>query len=252
MRIERGFAIVLAILLMLTAAMPAVAQPNKVEVRGVIVAIDARSQSFLLREDRPRFDRMWVVIVQSDTRFRIEGRRLDERDDDRNDKTGRVWSPPIHRVLQVGTFVEVEGRLTADGRILAREIEVRGQVRTIPPPVAIFPPPVLPPFQQPPFFGFPQQPQIFSPQNGAVINSSEFTVVGRTFPYARVHVDVATVWGFFTFGAGSADVTADGNGFFAATIRPGVRLPGATYRITVTAQVSGVQMPPTTINVTQQ
>ncbi|HEV8340490.1 MAG TPA: DUF5666 domain-containing protein [bacterium] len=254
MRIERGFAIVLAILLMLAAAVPAVAQPDKVEVRGVIVAVDARSQSFLLREDRPRFDRMWVVVVHSETRFRGDKAHVNC---EANDRTCRVGSPFVQRLLQVGMYVEVEGRLFADGRILAREIEVRNQVqvRATPPPIAVFPPTVLPPYQQypqPPFFGFPQQTQILYPQNGAVITTPEFTVIGRSFPYAQVHVDVSTVFAFFTFGAGSADVTADGNGFFAATIRPAVRLPGATYRITASSQVSGYPMQPTTITVTQQ
>lgn len=254
MRIERGFAIVLAVAAMLAAAMPAAAHHDrdvrKIEVRGIIVAMDARTQAFLLREDRPRgTDHLWVVQMQSDTRLKIEGR---DKDDDDNDLGGRNFVPRVLPRLEVGQFVEVEGRVIADGRILAREIKLLGHTRAVPPQVIVVPPPVLPPFPQPPFFGFPQQPQIFFPQNGAVINTAEFTVIGRTFPFAQVHIDVMTVWAFFQFGAASADVTADGNGFFATTVRPSIRLPGATYRITVTSRVSGVALPPTTINVSQQ
>ncbi len=260
MRIERGFAIVMAILLMLAAALPAAADNDnnrhKVDVRGVIVAVDARSQSFLLREDQrgARFDRTWVVTIQPNTKFRVEGRGLNDRNDDWNDKTGRVYQG-YHQFLRVGAFVEVEGRLVANGRILATEINFRGQVQQPSPPIAVFPPTTLPPYQQypqPPIYGFPQQTQILYPQNGAVITTPEFTVIGRSFPYAQVRVEVSTVFTFFTFGAGSTDVTADANGFFAATIRPSVRLPGATYRITVTSQVSGYPMQPVTITVTQQ
>jgi len=257
MRIERGFAVALALVLMLAAAMPAAAkqQGQRIEVHGVIVATDARQQAFLLREDRPRFDRLWVIHIQADTRFKIEGRRDDDDDDD-NDRGGRNFVPRAIAALQVGSRVEVRGRLIAANRILATEVRLQRMVQAPQPPFFIINPPAAPPqfpiFGPPPFFGFPQQPQVFYPQNGAVITSSEFTIIGRTFPFAQVHVDVATVWAFFTFGSGSADVMADGNGFFAATVRPALRLPGATYRITVTSQVSGVQMPPTTITVTQQ
>ncbi|MGH2453966.1 MAG: hypothetical protein ACRDF5_09420, partial [bacterium] len=248
-----------ALVLMLAAAMPAAAQPQgqRIEVHGVIVATDARQQAFLLREDRQRADRLWVIHVQADTRFKIEGRRDD--DDDDKDLGGRDFVPRAIHALHVGSRVEVRGRIIAANRIVANEIRLVSQVRApVQPPFFIINPPAAPPQfpifgqPQPPFFGFPQQPQVFYPQNGAVITSSEFTIIGRTFPFAQVHVDVATVWAFFTFGSGSADVMADGNGFFAATVRPSLRLPGATYRITVTSQVSGVQMPPTTITVTQQ
>lgn len=262
MRIERGFAIVLALLLMLAAAMPAAAQQGqRVQLYGTIVAVDARQQAFLLREHRERnADRLWVIHVRGDMRVRvIQKERIDD------DVRGYAPGPALG-MLRLGSTVSVWGHFIGANRIMATEIRLMGQ----PQPVAqqpffyVAPPPVMPPIpyygQPPPNYGypgypqpgFPQQTQILYPQNGAVINTPEFTVIGRSFPFAQIHVEVSTVFAFFTFGAGSADVTADGNGFFAATVRPSVRLPGATYRITVSSQVSGYPMQPTSITVTQQ
>lgn len=240
MRTARGMAIALVAVLVLSVAVPARAQHEsaggRIEVTGVIVAIDARDRSFVLREDRRREDRFWVVQVLPQTRIEFGRHEANDDDDD-----GEKLAMARHlRPLRVGHIVEVEGRVIDGRRIAAREITVIGRAFRVPP----FPGP-RPPFGLPPL----QAPQVFFPQDGAEVETGEFIIVGRTAPRAQVHVDVLTSWAFFHFVVGSADVTADGNGIFVATVRPSFRVSGGVYRITVRATASGVTSPQTTVSV---
>lgn len=241
----RGLILGLAALLMLgVAALPASAQygwdRREVEVSGVIVSLSQDGTSFLLREAWGR-DRFWVVRLTRRTDVDPPHRGRDDYDPDSDlGRAGTLW----YRWLRVGQYVKVEGRLLGNGQILAEEITLlRGPGQPI----------VGPPFPFPPGGGFGRvPPQIFVPQNGAVITTADITVIGRTAPGARVHVDLATTWGFFTFPAGSADVTADESGIFTAVIRPSARFGGATYRLTVRARIAGVDLPPTSIVIYQR
>jgi hypothetical protein len=258
MRVERGFAIGVAIVLLLTLAVPAGAHHERdrreIEVSGVIVALDARDGSFVLHELRRRGgDHIWVV--QLHPRVRIEFARHDDDDDD--DESGEKhhdWdrqSRTGFRHLRIGHMIDVEGRLIADGHIQARKITILRLARKLPPTVSIEPPVGRRPFPRPgPVFS--QAPQILLPQDGAEIATAEFTVIGRTLPRAQVHIEVTTLWLIFTLPGSSADVVADDSGFFASTIRPAFRLPGAAYRITVTASIQGVALSPSSITVHQR
>ncbi len=240
MQIVRGIAVTLAVVLLLVVAVPARAEHEdawgRIQVTGVIVAIDARERSFVLREDRRREDRFWVVQVLPQTR--IEFGLHDVNDDD--DDGEKLAIARQLRPLRVGQIVEVNGRMIDGRRIVAREITVISRAPRVPPLPGPRPP-----------FGFPPlpAPQIFFPQDGTEVNTGEFVIIGRTSPRAQVHVDVLTSWAFFQFVVGSADVTADGSGIFVATVRPSYRLSGGIYRITVRATVSGVTSPPTTVSV---
>lgn len=239
----RGLVLGLAAILILGVAAPASAQygwdRREVEVSGVIVDLSHDGTSFLLREERGRDDRFWMVRLtgRTDVDSAPRGRYDPDIDLGRAETLWRRW-------LRVGQFVKVEGRLLGNGQILAEEITLlRGPGQPV----------VRPPFPFPPGGGFGRvPPQIFVPQNGAVITTADITVIGRTAPGARVHVDLATTWGIFTFPAGSADVTADETGIFTAVIRPSARFSGAMYRLTVQARLAGVDLPPTSIVIYQR
>lgn len=236
----RGMAIALAAVLVLSVAVPARAQHNpawgRIDVTGVIVAIDARDRSFVLREDREREDRFWVVQVLPLTRI-----EFGEHESDDDERAGeKLATSGGLRPLRVGHMVEVEGRGIDGRRIAARKITVIGRAFRVSP----FPGP-RPRLGLPPL----QAPQVFFPQDGAEVETGEFIIVGRTAPRAQVHVDVLTSWAFFHFLVGSADVTADGNGIFVASVRPSFRVSGGVYRITVKATASGFTSPQTTVSV---
>lgn len=182
-------------------------------------------------------------MVQLHPRVRIEVARHDE-DDDEDDDDDEAGEERAHsrrdrhsrfslRRLRIGHLVEVEGRLAGDGHILAREIVIRGRTRRLP---AVFP----------------RAPEILSPQDGTEITTREFTVIGRTFPRAQVHIEVTTSWLIFTLPGASADVVADDDGFFAYTIRPALRLPGAAHQITASASIHGVDLSSSSITVHQR
>lgn len=236
MKSARGLALVLAALLVAAAAAPAHAQHDRdgrrIDVRGVIVAINNRERSFVLREERRGEERFWLVEVLPGTRIEFGL----ERDDD--DDGERIVAAGGRRPLRVGHIVAVEGRLRDERRIRARDITVIGLVLR------------LPPFPVRPPIGFPlRPPEIFFPQDGTEISTPEFVVVGRTVPGASVRIDVMSAWGFFQFQVAGADVTADEAGIFIATIRPTLRLSGGTYRITVRATASSITLPVTSLTV---
>ena len=226
-----------ATLLLLAVTVPTWAtQPKRVEVRGVIVSLHMGENSILVRQSRPGEDRFWVVKRHGRTRVEIGGR-----------------SARFQR-LRLGDTVEVEGRLTASRAILADEIEVVGHEPKVAPPVIL-----RPPTSQIPVPSFPDivqvittPPQILRPANGAQISASEFAIVGRTVPQAQVHIRVATRYIVFDLPAAGADVTTDARGVFTHTVRPVVRLTGASYQITVKAKLYGLESPPASITVYQR
>lgn len=268
MMTARTIAVVLATILLLGVAGPALAQNQpslgQVEVTGTVVTLRPGDQSFVLREDR-RQDRFWVVEVQPRTRFDFRGRTAAGDDDNAapgfggpgNGMPGPGWNQPgDFRLLRVGQIVQVDGRLLAEGRIVAREVTILSFGQNVPPrnapPLVIITPPRRPPFARPPVRFTPYPPQIFYPLNGSEINTSEFTVVGRTVPGALVRIDVSTSWFLFTFPSGTAETWTDDGGMFTATVRPSTRLFGAAYRITVRATAYGVVLPPTSVTVYQR
>lgn len=254
MSIRRASSIVLAMLILLAPAIPARADQEKkdkrkIEVRGTILSLDVRRRSFLLWENRRRNDqRNWAVEVNAKTD--IENDKRDDDDRDRDDRD-RLERRRTFRGLRVGDEVEVEGRLLGNQHILAEDIEIlrRGKVPFS--PVVIVPPVQPVPYPQPVTRPFQFAPEILQPANGAGITTPEFTIVGRTFPRSQVHIEVAGEYLTFQLPIASADVVADHNGFFAHTVRPQLRVPGATYRINVTARDQGLVSPRTTLIVRQ-
>ena len=63
---------------------------------------------------------------------------------------------------------------------------------------------------------------------------------------------VTTRYIVFDLPAASADVTTDGRGAITYTVRPVVRLTGASYQITVKAKLYGLESPPASIIVYQR
>lgn len=240
------FTLALALFFMLTSAIAVEANGKKeTEVKGLIVSMDWDGRAFLLRQRRRDQDRFWVVRINASTKIEIDHDN-DDDDDDRDDSRDKRIA---FGHLRVGDMVEVEGRLLRDGEIMAKEIEVVGHVDLRVSPIFQIP---SQPIQFPrPIGPFPTSPQIFAPPNGAEIATTEFTIVGRTFPEARVRIAIATLVGPFQVPGASAELIADRNGFFAHTVRPVLRIPGAIYRITVTSTVSGVVSPATVIVVRQ-
>jgi len=214
---------------------------REVEIEGTIIAIDLYRHGILQVQDRSRarLSRVWTVRLTQHTR--VEGQRGGRRWDD-DDGQG---IQAVQRLLSVGDLVEVEGRLIANGQILAEEIKVRGQARFIPRPVP-YPQPV--PFPNPPYSW---QTLILSPQPGAQVSGAEFTVVGRTMPGAQVQIHVMARWSVFQVQVASSAVTADQSGIFVFVVRPQVRVPGAVYTITATSTVQGVSMTPVSVTVRQ-
>jgi hypothetical protein len=233
----RKLTAVLVLLLVASAAIPAWAQDRdgrRVEASGVIVSIASHERAFVIREGRPGDDRFWLVYVVPGTRVEFGGWRRDDDDDDGRDllHIGGGLAP-----LRIGHVVRVEGRLVEHRRIIAREITVLNRIRR------------GQPFPRPPIWFPARPPEIFFPQNGSVLSSSQFVVVGRTAPRATVRVDVTTTWGFAPVRVGSATVTADEDGIFVAMVRPDRRLPDGNYRITIRASAAGRTFPSTSLTV---
>lgn len=236
MTIKRLFAVGLGVLLVAILASPAGAHhegDRQIRVSGVIVSLHPQAGSFLLQQRRRAGDRFWVVQINRRT-------EIEDDDDDENDRDhgGRF------RTLDVGDVVRIRGRAIGSQQILAREIEIVGRITG---PISTGPVP----FPQPPFPPFAFAPEILLPRNGAEISTSEFSVIGRTFPGAQVRIDVLAQFTFIRVSVAGADVTADNTGLFTQTVRPSPRLAGATYTITVTAIFQGVVSPPTSIVVRQ-
>ena len=213
---------------------------QKIEIEGIIIALDPYRQGVLQVQDRSRArtSRVWTVRLTQQTR--VEGQRGGRRWDD-DDGQGLQAA---QRLLSIGDLVEVEGRLIADGQILAEEIKVRGQARFLPPNP--FPQPV--PFPNPPYSW---QTIILSPQPGAEVSGGEFTVVGRTTPGAQVQIHVMARWSVFQVQVANSAVTVDQSGIFVFVVRPQVRVPGAVYTITATSTFQGVSMTPVSVTVRQ-
>jgi len=91
---------------------------KKVEVEGVVTAIDARSGVVVVRGEKGR---AWAVVVQSVTEVKFE------EDDD--DEHASVWAGATPRDLQVGDQVEIKGLRLDEGRVLALKIKVEGRRR---------------------------------------------------------------------------------------------------------------------------
>ncbi len=253
MTIKRLYAVWLGVLLVVTLASPAGAHHEggrQIRVSGVIVSLHPQAGSFLLQQRRRAGDRFWVVQINRRTEIEDDDGDDDDDDDDRDhDRAG-------FRGLDVGTVVRVKGQAAGSQHILAREIEIVGHISgpistaPVPFPQPPFPFP-QPPFPQPPGTPFPFAPEILLPRNGAEIATSEFSIIGRTFPGAQVRIDVLAQFAFVRVSVAGADVTADNTGLFSHTVRPSPRLAGATYTITVTARFQGVVSPPTAIVVRQ-
>lgn len=241
MRLSRGWAGAVAAVLLVGIAVPAGAQhdrdEDRVDFTGVIIATDTRDQTIVVREERRRADRVWLVQIVPRTRIEVDRRWYDDDAPGLGPGFGpggpevgagrsRFW------LLRVGHTVEVEGRVLDGRRVVAREITVIGRVR--------------PPFPRPPFAPL-RPPQVFFPQNGAVVDRNELVVVGDTVPRARVHVDLLASWPFFPVVVARAEVAADESGIFVARLRPADRVSAGTYRLAVRSTIGGITSPTTTL-----
>ena len=217
---------------------------QRIEIEGVIIALDPYRQGLLQVQDRSqaRASRVWTVRLTPQTR--VEGQRGGRRWDDDDNQGFQA----AQRLLNVGDLVEVQGRLVAagiaGGQILAEEITIRGQARFLPRP-GPYPQPV--PYPTP--YGW--QTVILSPQAGAQVSGGEFTVVGRTTPGAHVQIYVTARWGVFQVQVANTAVTADQSGIFVLVVRPQLRISGAEYTITATSTYQGVSMTPVSVTVRQ-
>jgi hypothetical protein len=220
---------------------PGVIAPGgqRIEIDGVIVAIDLYRQGvFQMRDQlRARSTVVWTVRLSPQTR--INGQREDRRWDD-DDRSG---IQATRRILNVGDLVQVQGRLITNGQILAEEIRVRGQGGYTPGPG-----PYPQPFPYPPY-GW--QTVILAPQAGAEVSGRAFTIVGRTIPGAQVQIGVMAHWAVFNVQVANATVTADQSGIFVLAVQPSMRMPGTTYTITATPTYQGVSMTPVSVTVRQ-
>lgn len=258
MTVKRLFVVAVSVLLFLILAIPAGASHEsgkRIRVSGVIVSLHPQGNSFWLQQRRRDGDRLWVVQINGRTKIERDDDDDDDDDDDedRDHRRTRFWR------LDVGDVVRVEGRAVGNQHILAREIEIVGHARDpisagrAPFPQPPFPDPRFPqpPFPQPSGAPYGYAPEILSPHNGAEIATSEFTIIGRTFPGAQVHIDVLAQFALVRVAVASADVVADYSGIFTYTVRPPLRFGGATYVITATTRFQGVVSPPTSITVRQ-
>ena len=204
---------------------------QRIEIEGIIIGLEPYRQGLLQVQDRSRArtSRVWTVRLTPQTR--VEGQRGGRRWDD-DDGHGLQAA---QRMLNVGDFVEVEGRLIGNGQILAEEIKVRGQAGFVPDP---YPP-------------YAVQTAILSPQPGAQVSGGEFTVVGRTTPGAQVQIHVMARWSVFQVQVANSAVTADRSGIFVFVVRPQMRVPGAIYTITATSTFQGVSTTPVSVTVRQ-
>ncbi len=246
MKLARGIAVLVAVALVLGLTGPAGADPKnqremldlvQVELIGIIVAIDPRDRSFVLRQERRGEDLLWLVRLLPRTRIDF-GRRDDDDDRDRDWDRERFIGPDGFWPLRVGQVVAVGGRIIEGRRILAQEVKILGRSFRNP-PFGDFRSPVRIPLRPP---------EILIPHDGAEVAARQLVVVGRTVPRARVHIEVLTAVAFFQFLVGSADVNAGEDGIFVATIRPS-GVVGGTYRITVQATAGGVTLPRATVHV---
>ncbi|MGH2404822.1 MAG: DUF5666 domain-containing protein [bacterium] len=247
-------------------ALPAAADHDRgrrVDIRGIVTAVDWHNRTFHVQAQGGRFGgHTWTVVVDRRTEFDVRGRDRDHDLDADHDRRGRSF-----RGLAVGDLVEVEGRLIDQGTILAREIEVVRRGRNIGAPPYGAPPYAAPPYGAPPYgappYGAPSvvtQPYTFPapvisyPLHGSVVGRNEFLISGRTVRQARVYVKVAPVLGAVAMQAYDFQTDADYNGFFSAQVTPGrlITRPGMQYQITVFAVSQGVQSPPATLVVQTQ
>lgn len=212
-----------------------------IEIEGIIVAFNPYRQGFLQVHDRPRAHRSRVWTVRLTPQTRVEGQRGGGRWDDDDGQGIKA----AQRLLDVGDLVKVEGRLIANGQILAEEIKVRGQTRPFPRPGS-YPQPV--PFPNP---SYSWETAILSPQPGAQVSGGEFTVVGRTMPGAQVHIHVIARWSVFHVQVANSAVPADRSGIFVFVVRPQARAPGTVYTITATSTFQGISMLPVSVTVRQ-
>jgi len=208
------------------------------EIRGVVVSIDRWGRTFRLQE-RSRFDRdIWLVVVDRRTDFDV--RR--GRDRDYGDDRGRDWE--WFRRLDVGDFVEVEGRLIRYRTILAREIDVLRPQR----PIVGRPYPQ--PYPQPPVVIVPA-PVIIFPRHGVTIFGGVFILSGRVGPRVRVLIVVSTMQGGATYWKHEMWADADDDGNFRVPIRSGYAGYGVQHHITVRSVQGGAESPPVTVVVNQ-
>jgi len=229
---------VLALLAISLIPIPASADHDdrdRLEIRGVVVAIDWFARTFQL-QGRTRFSdhRLWLVVVDRRTDFELKRRR------DRHDEDDRVrdfdhrdrWL----RLLDVGDGVEVEGRLIGRRTILAREVEVFARHRPVlAPPVVIVPAPV-----------------ILFPRHGVIIIGREFFLSGRAAPRSQVVIVVVTVFGAAAVWKHDLWAFADDDGHFNVMIRPGFIQRGVQHQITVRSRMQGgAESPAATVVVRQ-
>lgn len=250
-------------------AAPAAAQERRgrVEIRGIVTAVDFYNRRFHVQARGGRFaGYTWAVVVDRRTDFDVRRRDRDDLDDDR-DRPGRAF-----RRLAVGDLVAVEGRLVDQGTILARDVEVfrRGGIGAPPygappygaPPYGVppygappygVPPYGAPPVVSPPGYALPA-PVISYPTHGSVVGLNEFIISGRTIRQALVYIKVAPVMGPVAMQPYDFQTNADYSGFFSAHITPARLLTrrGMQYQITVVAESQGVQSPATTLIVHTQ
>jgi hypothetical protein len=221
---------VLALLVVALVPVPARAEHRDrewLEIRGVVVAIERWGGTFHVREERRFADRgLWQVVVTRRTDFDV--RRWRGRDDDDDRDFDRF------RRLNVGDFVEVEGRLIRHRTILAREVDVFVFRRPRPlPPVVIAPAPII----------------VF-PRPGLVVGG-DFVLIGRVTPRAQVLVVIVTTHGGILVWKHEAWAQADDDGHFRMPIRPGFAGRGLQHHITVKARHGGADSPPAVVVVNQ-
>ena len=228
---------VLALLAISLIPIPASADHDdrdRLEIRGVVVAIDWFARTFQL-QGRTRFSdhRLWLVVVDRRTDFDVKRRRDHDEDGRVRDLDHRERG---FRRLAVGDTVEVEGRLIGRRTILAREVEVFARHRLVlPPPVVIVPAPV-----------------ILFPRHGVIIIGREFFLSGRAAPRSQVMIVVVTVFGAAVVWKHDLWAFADDDGHFNVMIRPGFIQQGVQHQITVRSRMQGgAESPPVTVVVRQ-
>ncbi len=253
MRVFRAWTAVGMVVLLFALAIPAMAQNNDgqnndgqhnqnpptfqfrsrtVQLEGVVIAIAPNGRGFVLRQPRlldgrPWDIRAWMVRISDQTVIQTVSN--DNFDEDEADTQ-----------VAIGDIVHVIGRIVGGRQILAREVTITGQVNRR---FGFGFPPFSPPLPPRPSIS---APQVFAPVNGDTISGSEFQIVGRTTPGARIHIDVLAETTFRPF-ATSVDTQADVRGVFVAKVPAPVRFPGTSYRIVVTATVDGMTSVPTTV-----
>lgn len=237
---------------------------REIRLLGVITAMDARGQGILQVQAQSSVQGLNIWTVRLYPKTEVNGQRLTS---DRDDRKGKGKSKgkghrSAFRLLRVGDFIEVEGRIIGNRQIRAEEITLRGHTSVSPVPAPIpnpvpFPTPFPTPFPNPVPFPtpgpIPGQIVIHSPRQGAEIATGEFSVVGQTVPGAQVRVEVTARFGVLgaPLPVTSGTVTADNNGFFTFLVRPPVRVPGTVYTIRVSSASQGLNAPPVSVTVRQ-